>query len=242
MGHTTLALERLRPGANARAPLSHSLGLLYSAFTAYLGFEVNEGEYKVMGMARTVSQNMWIACVRSSRRRKTAASDWTCAPGVPARVRTYGVRSKNYLALRAQPNRTSTRTTRTSREHPARHRRGNGWRGRRGASSVRLRESLPRRWRRLNVLANAAFCAKADSATCGSNPRQATPVAASVPRHFVSHSAGSREPPLHDHCLYGAVVFLGRNSWLSGREGIAYTRIDRRILLRQSRDCSPTTM
>jgi len=29
----------------------HSLGLLYSAFTALLGFEVNEGEYKVMGMA-----------------------------------------------------------------------------------------------------------------------------------------------------------------------------------------------
>lgn len=29
----------------------HSLGLLYSAFTAYLGFKVNRGEYKVMGMA-----------------------------------------------------------------------------------------------------------------------------------------------------------------------------------------------
>ena len=29
----------------------HSLGMLYSAFTAFLGFEVNEGEYKVMGMA-----------------------------------------------------------------------------------------------------------------------------------------------------------------------------------------------
>jgi predicted NodU family carbamoyl transferase len=29
----------------------HSRGLLYSAFTAFLGFEVNEGEYKVMGMA-----------------------------------------------------------------------------------------------------------------------------------------------------------------------------------------------
>ncbi len=28
-----------------------SLGLLYSAFTAYLGFQVNDGEYKVMGMA-----------------------------------------------------------------------------------------------------------------------------------------------------------------------------------------------
>jgi carbamoyltransferase len=33
----------------ARFP--HSLGLLYSAFTAWLGFEVNDGEYKVMGMA-----------------------------------------------------------------------------------------------------------------------------------------------------------------------------------------------
>ncbi len=29
----------------------HSLGLLYSAFTAWLAFQVNEGEYKVMGMA-----------------------------------------------------------------------------------------------------------------------------------------------------------------------------------------------
>lgn len=29
----------------------NSLGLIYSAFTSFLGFEVNEGEYKVMGMA-----------------------------------------------------------------------------------------------------------------------------------------------------------------------------------------------
>lgn len=29
----------------------NSAGLLYSAFTAFLGFEVNDGEYKVMGMA-----------------------------------------------------------------------------------------------------------------------------------------------------------------------------------------------
>ena len=29
----------------------HSLGLLYSAFTHYLGFRVNDGEYKVMGLA-----------------------------------------------------------------------------------------------------------------------------------------------------------------------------------------------
>jgi carbamoyltransferase len=29
----------------------HSLGLLYSSFTYFLGFEVNEGEYKVMGLS-----------------------------------------------------------------------------------------------------------------------------------------------------------------------------------------------
>ncbi|HEX7242051.1 MAG TPA: carbamoyltransferase [Longimicrobiaceae bacterium] len=43
-GPSSLALTH-----EARFP--HSLGLLYSAFTAWLGFEVNEGEYKVMGMA-----------------------------------------------------------------------------------------------------------------------------------------------------------------------------------------------
>lgn len=29
----------------------HSIGLLYSAFTSYLGFKINSGEYKVMGLA-----------------------------------------------------------------------------------------------------------------------------------------------------------------------------------------------
>ena len=29
----------------------HSIGLLYSAFTFFLGFKVNSGEYKVMGLA-----------------------------------------------------------------------------------------------------------------------------------------------------------------------------------------------
>ncbi|QKS49092.1 hypothetical protein HUE56_00860 (plasmid) [Azospirillum oryzae] len=41
--------SELRTLSTIRMP--HSLGLFYSAFTAYLGFEVNEGEYKVMGMA-----------------------------------------------------------------------------------------------------------------------------------------------------------------------------------------------
>lgn len=42
-------LNRLDLFSEIRFP--HSLGLFYSAFTAFLGFEVNEGEYKVMGMA-----------------------------------------------------------------------------------------------------------------------------------------------------------------------------------------------
>ena len=41
--------NRLQLTHETRFP--HSLGLLYSAFTAYLGFRVNDGEYKVMGLA-----------------------------------------------------------------------------------------------------------------------------------------------------------------------------------------------
>lgn len=33
------------------SPFPHSIGLFYSAITDYLGFSVNEGEYKVMGLA-----------------------------------------------------------------------------------------------------------------------------------------------------------------------------------------------
>jgi carbamoyltransferase len=41
--------NQLKPEKHIRFP--HSIGLLYSAFTAYLGFKVNSGEYKVMGLA-----------------------------------------------------------------------------------------------------------------------------------------------------------------------------------------------
>jgi carbamoyltransferase len=39
----------IEPVAEVRFP--HSIGMLYSALTAWLGFAVNEGEYKVMGLA-----------------------------------------------------------------------------------------------------------------------------------------------------------------------------------------------
>ncbi len=56
LGTATSAWEGESSGQNAINLLSeqrfpHSIGLLYSAFTAYLGFRVNNGEYKVMGMA-----------------------------------------------------------------------------------------------------------------------------------------------------------------------------------------------
>lgn len=35
----------------------HSIGLLYSAFTQFLGFKVNSGEYKVMGLAPYGNKN-----------------------------------------------------------------------------------------------------------------------------------------------------------------------------------------
>jgi len=37
--------------AMAEIDFPHSIGLLYSAFTYYMGFKVNSGEYKVMGLA-----------------------------------------------------------------------------------------------------------------------------------------------------------------------------------------------
>lgn len=48
-------LDRCRQGSQITAlremRFPHSLGMLYSAFTYYAGFEVNSGEYKLMGLA-----------------------------------------------------------------------------------------------------------------------------------------------------------------------------------------------
>ena len=49
----------------------HSLGLLYSAFTYYLGFKVNSAEYKVMGAGAVRKAEV--------RRRRSSRSSSTCA-------------------------------------------------------------------------------------------------------------------------------------------------------------------
>jgi len=59
--HTAITLHR-----EIRFP--HSLGMLYSTFTAYLGFPVNEGEYKVMGLASYGRPTMADAVRKTVRR------------------------------------------------------------------------------------------------------------------------------------------------------------------------------
>ena len=46
------------------AQYPHSVGLFYSAMTAFLGFKPNEGEYKVMGLASYGNPNKYIEKVR----------------------------------------------------------------------------------------------------------------------------------------------------------------------------------
>jgi carbamoyltransferase len=70
-GRTEIRLER-----EIRFP--HSLGLLYSAFTAYLGFAVNEDEYKVMGLAAYGRPTMTEQVGRLIRR--TADGAFTLVP------------------------------------------------------------------------------------------------------------------------------------------------------------------
>jgi carbamoyltransferase len=51
----------------------HSIGLLYSAITAYLGFEVNDGEYKVMGLA-PYGSDKYVPHIRKLVRRSDGGS------------------------------------------------------------------------------------------------------------------------------------------------------------------------
>ncbi|MGE3263025.1 MAG: carbamoyltransferase [Bacteriovoracia bacterium] len=55
VGEWTTSSVAIGTGADLRVlkeiHFPHSLGLLYAAFTAFLGFRVNSGEYKVMGLA-----------------------------------------------------------------------------------------------------------------------------------------------------------------------------------------------
>ena len=76
-----------RSSAVASIEFPHSLGLLYAALTAYLGFEVNEGEYKVMGLAAFGTPRFRDEFAKLSRSRATAASSSACLLRLPHRHR-----------------------------------------------------------------------------------------------------------------------------------------------------------
>jgi carbamoyltransferase len=70
------ARQQLRAHTEIRFP--HSLGLLYSAFTYYLGFKVNSAEYKVMGAAPYGTPKYadkilesWSTCAKTGRSSST---------------------------------------------------------------------------------------------------------------------------------------------------------------------------
>ncbi len=61
IGHGTG--QQIEARSELRFP--HSLGLLYSAFTAYCGFRVNSGEYKLMGLA-PYGEPTWEGAIRDN--------------------------------------------------------------------------------------------------------------------------------------------------------------------------------
>ena len=68
VGHGTRGPGRTAITLLREIRFPHSLGMLYSTFTAYLGFQVNEGEYKLMGLASYGQPNMADAVRKIVRR------------------------------------------------------------------------------------------------------------------------------------------------------------------------------
>ena len=99
----TVGVGQRRPGGQSELQLlrevrfPHSLGMLYSTFTAYLGFPVNEGEYKVMGLAAYGKPSF-----EDQVRKPIPHPRW----GLPARPRPFRVsHHRGALVLLAVPGR-----------------------------------------------------------------------------------------------------------------------------------------
>ena len=106
----TLTAGHGERGAGGRARITllrevrypHSLGMLYSTFTAYLGFAVNEGEYKVMGLAAYGRPTMIDAVRKLIRRTPDGAFtlDMTYFEYQTTAARSY---SKKFVELFGRP-------------------------------------------------------------------------------------------------------------------------------------------
>jgi carbamoyltransferase len=82
----------------------HSLGLLYSAFTAFLGFEVNDGEYKVMGLA-PYGQPRYVDKVRKLIRFDHDGTFELDLDYFAFQCSTYRTFSRKFVALFGEPRR-----------------------------------------------------------------------------------------------------------------------------------------
>ena len=86
----------------------HSLGLLYSAYTYYLGFKVNSAEYKVMGLA-PYGEPRYVDLVRETIRYE---NDGSFKMNMKYFAYDYGLRmtNRNFEKLFGQPRRESEST------------------------------------------------------------------------------------------------------------------------------------
>ena len=80
----------------------HSLGLIYSVFTAFLGFEINEGEYKVMGMAPYGKPN-YVEKVRKVIKSNKDGSFTVNKKYISYHYSTKNSFSKNFVKLFGEP-------------------------------------------------------------------------------------------------------------------------------------------
>lgn len=94
----------------------HSLGLLYSAFTAFLGFEVNDGEYKVMGMA-PYGQPKYLDKIAKVARLNDDGSLWLDLDYFSFAHSTTRAYSSRFLSLFGDPRKSSDEFV-TAMTHP----------------------------------------------------------------------------------------------------------------------------
>ncbi len=191
----------------------HSLGLLYATITSYLGFEVNDGEYKVMGLAPYGEPRFLDAM-----RRLVSPGSGRAVPARPPVLR-FRPRPADVLAAPCRASSASRRGSLSPRS-PASIR---TWRGasrrcsRRSCSTRRTgstsgpvspTSAWPAAWRS-TWSPTAASCARAPSSACSSSPPPATRAAAWAPPPWPTSSspADGREPLRH--------VYLGPR-WSSG--------------------------
>ena len=189
---------RLEPRWELHFP--HSLGLLYSAFTAYTGFKVNSGEYKMMGLA-PYGEPRYADLIR--RHLVDVKPDGTFRLDMRYFGYATGLRmtTERFHALFGGPPRTPGRAGRPAHHgprglDPAGHRRHRAEaRAHAAARDRRAAACASRAASRSTASRTDCWCARACSTISGSSPPRATPAAHSARRCSPGTSAGGARSP-----------------------------------------------